>query len=640
MASGMRKQDLGMEPTGKIVEYCAYAWKLALPSIGKIISDDDDDDDDGDEDDVYDEDLERKSRNEGYIINVLPFGTEQQSYETTWQCRIRRTFTRNSNGRESISVTVSNWGSDVFIKGFYKISIIDQAGNILPGQMKYAHVGTDTRDEGNGVNGFSVNFEEMQLSGNSEDKLFVCFELHIEVDERETTEFIRSTNDLSLLLDESLLTDSVLRVSGREISVHRAVLAARWPRFYGKFLAGSKDSTVNVGEIELEVFEKLLKSTYSNRISTSFLQEHACKDMEQFFEPIWLFGGIQTRKRQHSIPSPTNIAAVNLDEVRDSNPDDIHQIRSSAQMFLRYQYLSYNFVSNKETLRQTPMILEEIFNTIFHGEDGEMITATWKISLKEMDDFGYYGDCRLKLTSINNASSVIAQIQLSVSNGKGNEEFESTQFNQFEPNSEKRFHLDSKTMIKFRSRSLIPPHLALIPPHLDKGDMTIGLDFDILVDDLDGQSRNTISSDDLGNLLVDGHLSDVVLRVGDRKFPVHRAILAARSPVFRAMFTSDMKESVAEEIQIEDMEPDVMKEVLKCVYSDQIPVECGCDMLIAFDRFGLISLFDRCQDKIEVTDENALDVFAIAQHLNAKHLKLRILKFLTDREKRQLHETN
>ena len=83
------------------------------------------------------------------------------------------------------------------------------------------------------------------------------------------------------------------------------------------------------------------------------------------------------------------------------------------------------------------MILEEKFNTIFHGEDGKMITATWEISLKEMDDFGYYGDCRLKLTSINNASSVIAQIRLSISNGKGNEEFESTKFNQFEPNSEK-----------------------------------------------------------------------------------------------------------------------------------------------------------------------------------------------------------
>ena len=145
---------------------------------------------------------------------------------------------------------------------------------------------------------------------------------------------------------------------------------------------------------------------------------------------------------------------------------------------------------------------------------------------------------------------------------------------------------------------------------------------------------NTNLTDDLGNLLVDDHLSDVVLCVGDRKFPVHRAILAARSPVFRAMFTSNMKESVSEEISIEDIEPDVIKELLRCVYTNQVPVECGCDMLIAFDRFGLISLLDRCQDSVTITVENALEVFAVAEELNAKRLKMKILKFLTNRENR------
>ena len=562
-----------------------------------------------------------------------------QSGETTWDCSIWRYSTRDSNGREitGISVDADNyWGSDVFIEGFYKISITDKTGNILPGQTKYAHVSSSDDDNDDNVS-ISVCFEELHLSGNSEDKLFVCFELYIEVDERETSDFNRSTNDLSLLLDESLLTDSVLLVNGREISIHRAILAARWPRFYERFLAESKESTVNVGDIEPEVFEKLLKCVYSNQIPISILQDPACQDMAHMFEPMWLSERIQTNKQQHSVSSSTNIAAVNLDEVRDSNPHGTHQIRSSAETFLQYQYCSYYFVLKKENLGQSTLIFEERFNTICHGGDGEIITATWEISLKKVDDDSDDdpddGDCRLKLISLNNASSVTARIRLSISNGKGKEEFELIQFNQFESNSEERFHLYSSTMNKLRPRSLISPHL-------DKGDMTIGLDFDILVDDLDEQMSNTISSDDLGNLLVDRQLSDVVLRVGDQKFPVHRAILAARSPVFRAMFTSNMKESVAEEILIDDMEPDVMEELLRCVYTDQVPVECGCDMLIAFDRFGLISLFDRCQDKIEVTDENALDVFAIAQHLNAKHLKKRILKFLTDCETRQPHETN
>ena len=68
---------------------------------------------------------------------------------------------------------------------------------------------------------------------------------------------------------------------------------------------------------------------------------------------------------------------------------------------------------------------------------------------------------------------------------------------------------------------------------------------------------NSTSSDHLGSLLVEGYLSDVVLLKGNRKFPVHRAILAARSPVFRAMFTSNMKDS-CRRIPIEDLEPDVL----------------------------------------------------------------------------------
>ena len=262
-----------------------------------------------------------------------------------------------------------------------------------------------------------------------------------------------------------------------------------------------------------------------------------------------------------------------------------------------------------------------------------MVTATWEISLKsEETSFDSPSQLSLKLITFDNVSSVIARIRLSILNVHGKEEFESAKFNQFKSNSQERFHLDSETMLKFSQRSLI-----LL--NADKGDMTICLDFDILVDDSNDQLSPS-STEDLGRLLVDGHLSDVALRVRDQNFPVHRAILAARSPVFRAMFTSNMKESVAEEILIDDMEPDVMEELLRCVYTDQVPVECGCDMLIAFDRFGLISLFDRCQVKIEVTDENALDVFAIAQHLNAKRLKLRILKCLTDRETRKPQKTN
>ena len=206
MTNETRYQDMGMEPAGKIIKCYTYAWKLALPSIGENI-----DDDDG-----GDVDLDGESMNDGDLITVIPIsGDLEQSVETTWDYSIWRTFILDSNRKEitDISVDVYLYESEVVMTGFYKISITDKAGKILPGQIKYASVNKYSSDDDD-YDVISVRFEGMNLPGNSKDKHLVCFELHIAVDERETSDFNRSTNDLGLLLDESLLTDSVLCVSG------------------------------------------------------------------------------------------------------------------------------------------------------------------------------------------------------------------------------------------------------------------------------------------------------------------------------------------------------------------------------------------------------------------------------------------
>ena len=53
----------------------------------------------------------------------------------------------------------------------------------------------------------------------------------------------------------------------------------------------------------------------------------------------------------------------------------------------------------------------------------------------------------------------------------------------------------------------------------------------------------TLSSD-LGALQDRGTFSDVTLSVGGRVFQAHKALLAARSPVFAAMFEHSMEESL------------------------------------------------------------------------------------------------
>ena len=51
-------------------------------------------------------------------------------------------------------------------------------------------------------------------------------------------------------------------------------------------------------------------------------------------------------------------------------------------------------------------------------------------------------------------------------------------------------------------------------------------------------------STDLGALQDKGTFSDVTLSVGGQVFQAHKAVLAARSPVFSAMFEHSMEESI------------------------------------------------------------------------------------------------
>jgi len=60
--------------------------------------------------------------------------------------------------------------------------------------------------------------------------------------------------------------------------------------------------------------------------------------------------------------------------------------------------------------------------------------------------------------------------------------------------------------------------------------------------------------------------SDVVLAVDDKKFHVHRFVLAMWSPVFMTMFSSDFKEKNSEEIPLPGKEASEIKELLLIIY--------------------------------------------------------------------------
>ncbi|GIY39913.1 TD and POZ domain-containing protein 5 [Caerostris extrusa] len=67
---------------------------------------------------------------------------------------------------------------------------------------------------------------------------------------------------------------------------------------------------------------------------------------------------------------------------------------------------------------------------------------------------------------------------------------------------------------------------------------------------------------DLKSLFSEGTLSDMQIRTSTEMFPVHSQILGARSPVFRAMFSTDMKERTKECVDITDLDSETVRRMI------------------------------------------------------------------------------
>lgn len=139
-------------------------------------------------------------------------------------------------------------------------------------------------------------------------------------------------------------------------------------------------------------------------------------------------------------------------------------------------------------------------------------------------------------------------------------------------------------------------------------------------------------SQDLGALLDRGSFTDVTLDVEGQEFLAHRAILAARSPVFAAMFEHAMEERKNGRVEIKDLTQDVFSEILKFMYTGNSPnVDRMANALLsAADKYQLERLKLMCEDALcqNLTVENAADTLILADLHCAEHLKTMCIKFI------------
>ncbi|CAB3980620.1 roadkill isoform X3 [Paramuricea clavata] len=130
----------------------------------------------------------------------------------------------------------------------------------------------------------------------------------------------------------------------------------------------------------------------------------------------------------------------------------------------------------------------------------------------------------------------------------------------------------------------------------------------------------------LGNLLDTGLLSDVSLTLADGKhFNAHKAILAARSPVFGAMFEHEMEERKNGRVQILDVESDVFKEMLQFIYTGKTSKlnEMAPELLAIADKYAIDRLKTMCEESLcnSLSTDNVCSILILADLHSANNLK-------------------
>jgi hypothetical protein len=98
----------------------------------------------------------------------------------------------------------------------------------------------------------------------------------------------------------------------------------------------------------------------------------------------------------------------------------------------------------------------------------------------------------------------------------------------------------------------------------------------------------------------------------------------------------DTKEAQDGVVKIEDIEHEVLTEMIRYMYTDQVPKlkELALELMIAANKYDLPKLFEICKDhlKASITMKNSVDVLTYADTLDIEDLQNAIMKFIADND--------
>ena len=128
----------------------------------------------------------------------------------------------------------------------------------------------------------------------------------------------------------------------------------------------------------------------------------------------------------------------------------------------------------------------------------------------------------------------------------------------------------------------------------------------------------------LNDLRKKGQLCDAVIKCDDGQFPVHRAIMSACSPYFRALFTNGLTETDQREVFIRGVSSDMMDQIIEYAYTRTADVnsENVERLLPTADQFHVLGLVKECTSFLasQLAFDNCIGIYNFARAFFCQHL--------------------
>eukprot|EP00088_Acartia_fossae_P047443 TRINITY_DN5142_c0_g1_i1.p1 TRINITY_DN5142_c0_g1~~TRINITY_DN5142_c0_g1_i1.p1 ORF type:complete len:418 (+),score=94.34 TRINITY_DN5142_c0_g1_i1:48-1301(+) len=146
-------------------------------------------------------------------------------------------------------------------------------------------------------------------------------------------------------------------------------------------------------------------------------------------------------------------------------------------------------------------------------------------------------------------------------------------------------------------------------------------------------SENATHISELKAMLTSGDFSDCVIKCqGDEEILCHKAMLAARSSYFKAMFSSNMVEKITGTIKVEETKETCLN-LLEFIYTGRIANhKLTLDIFEAADKYNLQDLLDQCTSYLKKTldRENCIQTFVVADRHSNLTLRAAAKDFILD----------